>query len=68
MRTDVQIFIPQLVELYRQGQFPFVRPVKFYPFEDISQAAQDSTNGTTFKPILRIAENCPRAISMDVAK
>ncbi|GAB2902525.1 NAD(P)-dependent alcohol dehydrogenase [Paraburkholderia jirisanensis] len=51
-----QVFIPQLVELYQQGRFPFDRLVRFYPFEQINQAAEDSANGTTLKAILRIAE------------
>lgn len=49
-----QIFIPQLVQLYQQGRFPFDRLVKFYPLEQINEAAQDSTQGVTLKPILRI--------------
>src|SRR3546814_4451251 len=37
-----QVFIPQLIELYQQGRFPFDLLVKFYPFEQINQAAEDS--------------------------
>lgn len=48
-----QRFIPQLVELYQQGRFPFDKLVKFYPVEQINQAAEDSTRGVTPKPILR---------------
>lgn len=51
--TDV--FIPKLVELYMNGKFPFDKLVKFYEFEDINQAAEDSVNGVTLKPILRIS-------------
>lgn len=51
-----QVFIPQLVKLYQQGRFPFDRLVKFYPLEQINQAAEDSTKGITLKPILRIAD------------
>jgi aryl-alcohol dehydrogenase len=47
------IFIPQLIELYRQGRFPFDRMVTFYPFEEINQAAQDSEMGKTLKAILK---------------
>ncbi|MFP6562006.1 NAD(P)-dependent alcohol dehydrogenase [Paraburkholderia sp. B3] len=50
-----QRFIPQLVELYRQGRFPFDKLVKFYPVEQINEAAEDSTRGITLKPILRFA-------------
>lgn len=48
-------FIPELVELFKQGQFPFDKLVKFYSFEDINQAALDSHQGITLKPIIKIA-------------
>lgn len=48
-----QIFIPQLIELYRQGRFPFDKLIKFYPIEAINQAAEDSEAGITVKPVLR---------------
>ena len=47
-------FIPQLVELYQQGRFPFDKLVKYYSFEDINQAAADSAEGMTLKPIIRM--------------
>lgn len=47
-------FIPQLIELYRQGRFPFDRMVRFYPFEQINAAVHDSETGKTIKPIVRI--------------
>lgn len=49
-----QVFIPQLVQLYLQGRFPFDRLVTFYPLAQINQAAEDSRRGITLKPILRI--------------
>jgi len=49
-------FIPELIELYRQGRFPFDRLVKFYPFDQVNQAMADSEAGITIKPILRIAD------------
>ena len=49
-----KVFIPQLVQLYQQGRFPFDKLVKFYPLEQINQAADDSTKGITLKPILKI--------------
>jgi aryl-alcohol dehydrogenase len=48
-------FIPELIELFRQGRFPFDRLVKFYPFEQLNEAMADSESGVTIKPILRIA-------------
>ena len=55
--STTKIFIPQLVELYLQGRFAFDKLVKYYDFEDINQAAKDSAEGTTLKPIIRIADN-----------
>ncbi len=50
------IFIPQLIDLYLQGRFPFDRLTKFYPLERINEAASDSERGLTVKPIIRIGE------------
>jgi aryl-alcohol dehydrogenase len=48
-----QTFIPQLIELWRQGRFPFDRLVTAYDFADIEQAFADSAAGRTIKPVLR---------------
>jgi aryl-alcohol dehydrogenase len=48
------IFIPQLIELNAQGRFPFEKLVKFYSLDQINQAAKDSENGGTIKPIIRL--------------
>ncbi|GEN45427.1 NAD(P)-dependent alcohol dehydrogenase [Alkalibacillus haloalkaliphilus] len=48
------VFIPELVDYYKAGQFPFDKLIKFYDFEEINQAFEDSKNGETIKPILRI--------------
>lgn len=50
-----RVFIPKLVEFYKAGRFPFDRLVRFYDFDRIAQAFEDSANGTTVKPILRMA-------------
>ncbi len=50
------IFIPQLIDLFLQGRFPFDKLTKFYPFERINEAASDSERGLTVKPIIRIGE------------
>lgn len=49
------VFIPRLVELYRQGRFPFDRLVTFYDLDEINQAAEDSESGRVWKPVLRMA-------------
>jgi aryl-alcohol dehydrogenase len=48
------LFIPKLIDLYRQGRFPFDRLIEFYPFEDINRAAEDMEKGLVLKPVLRI--------------
>jgi aryl-alcohol dehydrogenase len=49
------VFVPQLIELYVQGRFPFDRLVQFYDFDQINHAAADTESGATIKPILCIA-------------
>lgn len=49
-----QVFIPQLVELYQQGRFPFDKLVRFYDLADINAADADSSSGRTLKAILRM--------------
>jgi aryl-alcohol dehydrogenase len=46
--------IPGLIELYRQGRFPFDRLVRYYEFADVEQALADSASGEVLKPILRM--------------
>ena len=50
------IFIPQLIDLFLQGRFPFEKLTKIYPFESINEAAGDSERGLTVKPIIRIGK------------
>ncbi|OEL06365.1 NAD(P)-dependent alcohol dehydrogenase [Staphylococcus equorum] len=47
-----QLFVPKLVEFYQEGLFPFDKLVKFYSFNNIAQAFEDSKNGSTIKPII----------------
>ena len=46
------IFIPRLIELWRQGRFPFDQLVRFYPLDEIEAAAQASEKGDVLKAIL----------------
>jgi aryl-alcohol dehydrogenase len=50
-----QLYIPRLIELYKQGKFPFDKLIKYYTLEEINQAIEDSKNGTTVKPIIKLA-------------
>jgi aryl-alcohol dehydrogenase len=48
------LFIPKLIELYRQGRFPFDRLITFYPFDEITRAVKDMEKGQVIKPVLRL--------------
>lgn len=48
-------FIPELIALWRAGNFPFDKLVTFYDFDQINQAVHDSHEGTAIKPIVRIS-------------
>ena len=48
--------IPALIELHRQGRFPFDKLITDYDFADIQQAAEDAAAGTVVKPVLRMPE------------
>lgn len=49
-------FIPDLIELYRQGKFPFDEFVTYFEFDEIQEAVEASEEGSTIKPILRVSE------------
>jgi len=51
-----QEFIPTLVDFLMQGKMPVERMVTFYPLAEINRAAQDSSQGTTIKPVLRMPD------------
>ncbi len=53
--SDVQTFLPRLIELYLQGKMPIDRLVTHYPFADINTAVADMLAGRTIKPVLKIA-------------
>lgn len=49
-----QIDIPRLIKFYRQGMFDFDKTERFYDFDEINQANEDSRSGKTIKPVLII--------------
>lgn len=53
-----QLFIPQLIDYWRSGLFPFDRLIRTYPLADINRAEQDSISGKTVKPVL-LTDNQP---------
>jgi len=46
------LFIPRLIEFWRQGRFPFDRLLTFYPFAEIARAFEDAHSGKAIKPVL----------------
>ncbi|MFH0916492.1 MAG: NAD(P)-dependent alcohol dehydrogenase [bacterium] len=47
-----RLFLPRLIEWYKQGRFPFDRLVKTFPFADINSAFAESVAGRAIKPVL----------------
>jgi aryl-alcohol dehydrogenase len=47
------IFIPLMIELYRQGRFPFDRMITNYRLDQINEAATDAESGKALKAVLR---------------
>ena len=50
------LFLPKLVDYWRQGRFPFDRLLSFYPFAEIDRAFADAHSGQAIKPVLLIGE------------
>lgn len=49
-------FIPALLELWRQGRFPFDELIQVFDFEDIEGALEASHQGDVIKPVVRMPE------------
>jgi aryl-alcohol dehydrogenase len=49
-----QLYIPMLIELYKQGKFPFDKLITYYTLDEINKAVEDAKNGTTIKPIIKL--------------
>jgi aryl-alcohol dehydrogenase len=48
------VFLPRLIELWRQGRFPIDRIMTHYDFDEIDRAARDAEEGLVVKPVLRM--------------
>ena len=46
------LFIPLLIQLYKQGKFPIDKLIARYPLADINQAFADSASGKVIKPVV----------------
>jgi aryl-alcohol dehydrogenase len=47
-----QRFIPQLIDLWQQGRFPFDRLIETYPLSRINEAERAATTSEVVKPVL----------------
>lgn len=45
-------YIPKMIQLYREGKFPFDKLMKVMPAEEFPRAIKEMHDGTTIKPIL----------------
>jgi aryl-alcohol dehydrogenase len=54
--SNPDVFIPHLIDLHKQGRFPFDRLITHYSFDDINTAIHDSETGKVVKPIVVMAD------------
>jgi aryl-alcohol dehydrogenase len=50
--SEPDVFIPQMMELYREGKFPFDRLIRTYPFAEINRAVVEQHRGDCVKVVL----------------
>lgn len=50
--SDPDVFIPQMIALYREGNFPFDRLITTYPLSAINRAIGDHAAGQCVKAVL----------------
>lgn len=50
--ANPQTFIPQMIDLYLAGCFPFDRLITLFPFEQINEAMHAAEKGGVIKPVL----------------
>lgn len=52
--SNPDTFIPALIGLWQNGQFPFDKLITYYPFEQINEAIEATSNGSAIKPIVKM--------------
>jgi len=50
--ANPQTFIPKMIELHRQGRFPFDRLIQKFRFDQINEALHAAETGKVVKPVL----------------
>ena len=51
-----QVFIPKLVQFYKEGRFPIDKISTLYDLKDINKAFEDSHKGLIVKPVIVMPE------------
>ena len=52
--ADPSQFIPELIDYYRAGRFPFVRLIELFDFADIADAIEAGESGRVIKPVVQM--------------
>jgi len=52
--AEPRSFIPQLIQYYEQGRFPFDRLIDFFEFEALNEAVAAAKSGQSIKPVVRM--------------
>ncbi|SHI16290.1 aryl-alcohol dehydrogenase [Sporobacter termitidis DSM 10068] len=50
--SNPKVFIPELVKFYKEGKLPVDKMCKYYKFEEIEKAFEDSHTGGVLKPVI----------------
>ncbi len=50
--SNPQLFIPKLVQFFKEGRLPVDRLANYYSFGEVGKAFEDSKNGSAIKPII----------------
>ena len=53
--ANPKAFIPLLIDLYRDGRFPFDRLIRYYPFAKLNDAIEDAESGRVVKAVVRMS-------------
>jgi aryl-alcohol dehydrogenase len=51
--SNARLFVPQMLEYYKMGRFPFDKLISYYDFKDINKAVEDSGAGKVIKAVCR---------------
>ncbi|MFC5931096.1 NAD(P)-dependent alcohol dehydrogenase [Cryobacterium melibiosiphilum] len=57
-----QVFIPQLIQLWRDGRFPFEKLITDYRLDEINDGFADSKSGKTSKPVIIFSADGPELV------